>query len=261
MADKIMNFEDYKKRESGQEEASEKIEKETAPKEESVKKPGDETLTALDIKIEDPENFFNEEEREEYIHQRQKEKKREEAPAAKRSEDLRREEPVREERKEGPPRREEARYEEREEEYEEDYDEEDYDEEDYDDEDEGGINMDLVVRVASIITGVIILAFIIFALKVKVFDRYFAKDPDEVQTEVSSLTLPEGFVEKNDTVTVTGASLLNLRSGPDTSSSVVGLVPEGDILKRIAVNNEGTWAILEVDGQQVYASMKYLKEN
>ncbi len=256
-----MNFEDYKKRELGQEEASERPERETAPTEESVKKPGDETLTALDIKIEDPENFFNEEEREEYIHQRQKEKEREDAPEVKRreeprKEELRREEPIRQESKVRPPRREEARYEGPEEDY-----EEDYDEEDYDDEDEGGINMDLVVRVASIITGIIILAFIAFAVKVKVLDRYFAKDPDEVQTSVSDLALPEGFIEKNDTVTVTGASLLNLRSGPDTSSSVVGLVPEGDILKRIAVNKEGTWAIVEVDGQQVYASMKYLKEN
>jgi len=237
LADKIMNFEDYKKRELGQEGSSEAVKDEAVKKEESgrkpeegsAKKPGDETLTAMDIKIEDPENFFNEEEREEYIHQRQEEERR--------------------------PRRERARYEEPEE-----Y-EEDYDEEDYDDEDEGGVNMDLVVRVASVITGMIILAFIVFAVKVKVLDKYFVKDPDEVQTEVSSLVLPEGFVEKNDTVTVSGASLLNLRSGPDTSSSVVGLVPEGDILKRIAVNKEGTWAIVDLDGQQVYASMKYLKEN
>ena len=229
MGDKITNFEDYKR-------------KDTEPKESepvqdsSVKAPGDETLTAMDIRIEDPENFFNEEEREEYIHERQKENRR----------------PVREER---PVRREELRREEPEDDYEDDYDEE------YEEEEEGGINMDLVVRIASIITGVIILAFIAFAVKVKVIDKYFAKDPDEAQTVVSELALPEGFTATNDTVTVTGASILNIRSGPSTDSEVVGLVPEGDLLKRIAVNKDNTWALLEVDGQQVYASMKYLKEN
>lgn len=242
MADKITNFEDYKKREASQE---------PAPQEEAEKKPGDETLTAMDIRIEDPENFFNEAEREEYIQARQEEKK-----PTRREEEPEKEEPQRKE-----PRRKELRYEEPEDNDEEDY-EEDYDEEEYDDEEgDGGVNMDLVVRVASIITGIIILAFIAFAVKVKVLDKYFAKDPDEAQTVVSQLALPEGFIEKNDTVTVTGASLLNIRSGPSTSSEVVGMVPEGDVLKRVAVNSDNTWAILEVDGQPVYASMKYLKEN
>ena len=248
MGDKITNFEDYKKKDTEL--------KESEPRQDtSARVPGDETLTAMDIRIEDPENFFNEEEREEYIHERQKEKNRparEERPAPKPE---RREEPRRIERPEPPMRREDLRREEPDEDYEDDYDEE------YEEEEEGGINMDLVVRIASIITGVIILAFIAFAVKVKVIDKYFAKDPDEVQTSVSALALPEGFTATNDTVTVTGATILNIRSGPSTDSEVMGLVPEGDILKIIAVNKEGTWALVEVDGQQVYASMKYLKEN
>ncbi len=247
MADKIANFEDYKKREAGVEEMQTPVEKEVSVQDtEAPKGPGDETLTAMEIKIEDPENFFNEKEREEYIQARQ-----ESAPKAEKK-PVRKEAPRREEAKPRP-RREEPRYEEPED-YDEDYDEEDYDEED------SGVNMDLVVRIASIITGIMILIFIAFAVKVKVIDKMFPKDQDEVETVVTALALPEGFIEKNDTVMVTGAQLLNLRSGPDTSSTPVGLLPEGAEVKRIAVNKEGTWALVEVDGQQYYASMKYLTE-
>ena len=248
MADKITNFEDYKKRESGVEEVKTPVEEEVSVQDtEAPKVPGDETLTAMEIKIEDPENFFNEEEREEYIQARQ-----DSVPKAEKK-PVRKEEPRREEERPRP-RREEPRYEEPE-----DYDD-DYDDEDYDDEGDGGVNMDLVVRIASIVTGVIILLFIAFAVKVKVIDKMFPKDPDEVTTEVTALALPEGFIEKNDTVMVTGAQLLNLRSGPDTSSTPLGLLPEGAEVKRIAVNQEGTWALVEVDGEQYYASMKYLTE-
>lgn len=224
MADKIANFSDYKKRES--------------EKNEEVKKDLSETTEINNIEIVDPYNFFNAEEREEYFKERQKESL---------------EEPRREERREDP----EDEYDE--EDYEEEYDEEDYEdaEEDEEDEERGGITPELLVRIASIITGVFILVMIAFAVKVKVFDKYL-NDPDEQQTEVTAL--PTGFVEKNDTVTVTGASSLNLRSGPSTDSAKVGTVDEGTQLKRIAVAEDGSWALVEYEGQQVYASMKYLKE-
>ena len=224
MADKIANFSDYKKRES--------------EKNEEVKKDLSETTEINNIEIVDPYNFFNAEEREEYFKERQKESL---------------EEPRREERCEDP----EDEYDE--EDYEEEYDEEDYedDEEDGEDEERGGITPELLVRIASIITGVFILAMIAFAVKVKVIDKYL-NDPDEQQTEVTAL--PSGFVEKNDMVTVTGASSLNLRSGPSTDSAKVGTVDEGTQLKRIAVAEDGSWALVEYEGQQVYASMKYLKE-
>ena len=217
MADKIANFSDYKKRES--------------EKNEEVKKDLSETTEINNIEIVDPYNFFNAEEREEYFKERQKESL---------------EEPRREERREDP----EAEYDE------EDYEEE-YDEEDGEDEERGGITPELLVRIASIITGVFILAMIAFTVKVKVIDKYL-NDPDEQQTEVTAL--PSGFVEKNDTVTVSGASSLNLRSGPSTDSAKVGTVDEGTQLKRIAVAEDGSWALVEYEGQQVYASMKYLKE-
>ena len=99
-------------------------------------------------------------------------------------------------------------------------------------------------------------------LKVKVYDRYLAPDPDEAPVTAVATALPAGFIEKNDTVVVTGASTLNIRSVPSSESkeTEVGMVPEGDELKRIAVSEDGSWALVEVDGQQVYASMKYLKE-
>lgn len=217
MADKIANFSDYKKRES--------------EKNEEVKKDLSETTEINNIEIVDPYNFFNAEEREEYFKERQKESL---------------EEPRREERREDP-----------EDEYDEEDYEEEYDEEDGEDEERGGITPELLVRIASIITGVFILAMIAFTVKVKVIDKYL-NDPDEQQTEVTAL--PSGFVEKNDTVTVTGASSLNLRSGPSTDSAKVGTVDEGTQLKRIAVAEDGSWALVEYEGQQVYASMKYLKE-
>lgn len=234
MADKIANFSDYKKREP--------------EKKEEVKKDLSETTEINNIEIVDPYNFFNAEEREEYFRERQKE-----------SQEVAEKEPRREE-----PRREEPRREERHEEPEDDYDEEDYEEE-YDEEGEedeeedvrGGITPELLVRIASIITGVFILAMIAFTVKVKVFDRYL-NDPDEQQTEVTAL--PTGYVAKNDTVIVTGASSLNLRSGPSTESEKVAVVDEGTQLRRIAVAEDGSWALVEYEGRQVYASMKYLKE-
>ena len=234
----------------------------------------------MNIQIEDPYQFLSAEEREEYILQRQKEQSGE-APKereVRQEHEERREvrEPreareVREPREDREPRearehREPAPRRRRpEEDYQPDYDEEyDGDEEYYEEEDDSGddAGMQLVVRIASILTGIVILAFIAMALKIKVYDRYFAPDPDEAPVTVAAPAIPSGFIEKNDTVVVTGASTLNIRSVPSAESkeTVVGMVPEGDELKRIAVSEDGIWALVEVDGQQVYASMKYLKE-
>ncbi|WP_026651452.1 SH3 domain-containing protein [Butyrivibrio proteoclasticus] len=147
--------------------------------------------------------------------------------------------------------------------YDADYDDDDYGDyqDDYYQDEEparGGFNPEHLVRIASIITGLIILICIAFIVKVKVVDKVLAPDPDEQETVVTAI--PAGFVEKNDTVTVSGASSLNLRSGPGTDSAIMGKVDEGTQLKRIAVAEDGSWALVEYEGQQVYASMKYLKE-
>ena len=243
MSDKITSFEDYKNKAVTPEPVSQ---------------------DTMNIEIEDPYQFLSAEEREEYIRQRQKEQGESapKAPAREAEEDR----PRKERRERDPePRRRPPReqYEPEEEpDYDEEYDgDEEYYEED-EDGDDGDASMKLVVRIASIITGVVILAFIVMLLKVKVYDRYLAPDPDEAPAASVAVAIPAGFVEKNDTVVVTGASTLNLRSVPSSASSetVVGMVPEGDELKRIAVSEDGSWALVEVDGQQVYASMKYLKE-
>lgn len=227
MADKITNFEDYKKKEIGN------------------------VTEDIDIQIEDPYNFFNEEEREEYFRERQKEE------AAKKSI-----EPAMEEEPEKAAKEQEDFYED-EESYEDGYEDDDYPEDYPDDEEDeesgGGFSMELFVRISSIITGIIILAFIAMVAKVKIYDRYFAPDPDNEQTVVAAL--PAGYVEKNDTVVVT-AEKLNLRSVDNAQSDAtkVASVQKGTELKRIAVSADESWALVEYNGSQVYASMKYLEE-
>ncbi len=145
-------------------------------------------------------------------------------------------------------------------EYQEDEYDEGFDDDEYIDDDEtSGVNMDLVVRIASVITGILILAFIGIAVKVKVFDRYFTPDPDETETVVVSL--PAGYTAQDDTVVVSGASSLNLRTVPslDSDEYIATAVNEGTELKRIAVSEDGKWALVEYNGQQLYVSMKYLK--
>ena len=227
MADKITRFEDYKKKDNTEE---------------------------IDIQIEDPLNFFNEQEKEEYFQEKQKghldeapakerEEKAADAEPEKKSEIRNKKRPVRDE------------YDDRAD-YRSDYDEEeDYDEEQ--DEEKSGFPIEFFIRISSIITGIVILVFLAIIAKVKLYDRYFAKDPDEIETVVSAL--PAGFIEKNDTVTVTAQSL-NLRTvaSSESDATVVTAVPQGTVLKRIAVNEEGTWALVEYNGAQVYASMKYL---
>ena len=133
MADKITNFEDYKKRDNAED---------------------------IDIQIEDPYNFFNEQEREEYFQERQKELQKESSD-----------------------------------DYDEDIDEEeDYEEEEAEEESktDGGFPIELFIRISSVITGIVILAFLAIVGKVKIYDKYFAKDPDEVQVEAPAL--PAGYI-------------------------------------------------------------------
>lgn len=242
MADKITNFEDYKKREDGED---------------------------IDIHIEDPYNFFNEEEREEYFQERQKEtvqKAREEAsenvsksqsePEEEADDDSNVRERSRRDVRSGHKREYDRASEE---DYEEEYDEDEDDyEEDSEEDDSDDSRIRLFVRISSVVTGILILAILGIAFKVKVFDKYFAADPDEEVTVVSAL--PSGYVEKNDTVTVT-AENLNLRTTPSSASSdtIVTAVSKGTQLKRIAVSEDGSWALVEYNGAQVYASMKYLE--
>lgn len=263
MSDKIANFEDYKKKEMRSEHRGEG---KSANAPATPKRPVPQET--MNIEIEDPYQFLNAQEREEYIRVRQEELESEKHGEVKDRKDNIQASSTNDYREQKDPDYmddPESGYEEDDSDYDDPDEDEDYDQE-YDeeeaeeasDEEQSDKNILILVRAASIITGLVILIVIGMVVKTKVIDRYLIPDPDEVQTVVSAL--PTGFTEKNDTVVVTGASSLNLRSGPDTSSSVMDIASEGTELKRIAVNEDGSWALVEYEGQQVYASMKYLKE-
>ena len=247
MGDKITNFSDYKKRESS---AGRDIQKD---------KPKDlyATTEINNIEIEDPYSFFTAEEREEFLREQAKREslahsRNEKDDSDESKEDY--ENDVIEDDEEVDEDYDDEN-EDEDDEYYEDYEEEE-DEEDDDDDENSGISPEFLVRVASIITGVFILAMIAFVVKVKVIDRFIG-DPDTQQTTVAAL--PAGYNETNDTVVVTAQSL-NLRTVPSTESDsyIAAKVSNGTSLKRIAVSNDGNWALVEYNGQQLYGSMKYL---
>ena len=246
MGDKITNFSDYKKRESS---AGRDIQKD---------KPKDlyATTEINNIEIEDPYSFFTAEEREEFLREQAKREslahsRNEKDDSDESKEDY--ENDVIEDDEEVDEDYDDENEDEDDEYYEDDEEEED----DEEDDDEGiSISPEFLVRVASIITGVFILAMIAFVVKVKVIDRFIG-DPDTQQTAVAAL--PAGYNETNDTVVVTAQSL-NLRTVPSTESDsyIAAKVSNGTSLKRIAVSNDGNWALVEYNGQQLYGSMKYL---
>ncbi len=246
MGDKITNFSDYKKRESS---AGRDIQKD---------KPKDlyATTEINNIEIEDPYSFFTAEEREEFLREQAKREslvhsRNEKDDSDESKEDY--ENDVIEDDEEVDEDYDDENEDEDDEYYEDDEEEED----DEEDDDEGtSISPEFLVRVASIITGVFILAMIAFVVKVKVIDRFIG-DPDTQQTTVAAL--PAGYNETNDTVVVTAQSL-NLRTVPSTESDsyIAAKVSNGTSLKRIAVSNDGNWALVEYNGQQLYGSMKYL---
>ncbi len=136
-------------------------------------------------------------------------------------------------------------------------------EEDWFDEDEdtgSGINPYFIVRIASIITGIVILAIIGMIFKAKVYDVYLKPDPDEIRgkTAVGEVA---GYTYTNDKVTTTAD--LNLRNTPSTASDdfIEVQVPEGTVLDRIAVSDDGVWAQVEYNERVLYCVMKYLSVN
>lgn len=257
-------------------------EPESLPKKEEVKQ------ETMDIQIEDPFMFLSEEEREEYLLHRKKEQEHLSDPKEKRhltgreagktaadqeekselsdpkekrrsvdSEENREQKPtpvstdVGENRphiKEITPQAEDDE--------DDPYADEDFDDDYEKDEEKNGARIERAVKIASVMTGIVILIFIALFLKTRVFDRFFVQQPEE--EVVAEIVVPEGFTEKEDTVVVTGASSLNLRSGPGTQSMKITEVAEGTTLKRIAVSDDDSWAFVEYEGQYLYASMKYL---
>ena len=71
------------------------------------------------------------------------------------------------------------------------------------------------------------------------------EDPEEdvILGEDYSMLLPDGFVIREETVTVTAKSGLKLRTAPDTGSdNVVTIVPYQDTLTRIAEDDVKGWS-------------------
>lgn len=135
------------------------------------------------------------------------------------------------------------------------------DEDDWFDEDEdmgSGINPYIVVRIASALTGIFILILMGMIFKVKVYDVYLKPDPDEVRGTVQ-VGQVAGYTYTNDKVVTT--TELNLRNTPSTVSDdfIEVQVPEGTVLDRIAVSDDGVWAQVEYDDKVLYCVMKYLR--
>ena len=236
MAEKILNIDDYRKKTENND-------------------------TEIDIQIEDPFNFLSPSERDEYLKAQNKAKEEAEM-AAKAAEEAAKTETSDQTQEEvvNTPVQDNK-------EYRREYDDYDEEDDDYDDEDEyeeererrhrRSISPEKIVRIASIITGILILILIAAILKANVFDKFFGTKDAETQTV--SVSLPGGYTETNDTVVATAD--VNLRSVPSTASSdyIVTAVVKGTELTRLGVSDDGYWAYVEYNGQQLYCSMKYLE--
>ncbi len=269
MADNIRNFNDYKNKN-----ISGKIPEETEIK------PGDLTEEIRSIEIQDPLDFLSDNERAEYYRTQHESMDRERESISRESEDFyfdedaeaekqpsyREERPVRREKKaaakeEKPVRKEKAPARKKEEPVRKrsakkarpEVTEEDW----FDEDGEEGVNPYVIVRIASVITGIFILIILGMLFKVKIYDNYLKPDPDEITGEVSTGQIA-GYTLTNDKVTTTAD--LNLRNTPSTASDdfIVLKVPTGTVLDRIAVSEDGTWAQIEYDNKVLYCVMKYL---
>ncbi|WP_022763001.1 MULTISPECIES: SH3 domain-containing protein [unclassified Butyrivibrio] len=269
MADNIRNFNDYRRKNRNDEYFTEEI----------------------NIEIQDPLDFLSADEREEYYRSRQAEMDRERESLAedspefylddedlepvsvepespkekpgyirKRARELEREEQVREERvkkekvkKEKVPKEKIYKEKVRKEKVHREKVRKDYREED---DNEGGVDPLIIVRISSIVTGLIILALIGMIFKAKVYDKYLRPDPDEEQTEVQVGELA-GYTKTGDKIVTTAD--LNLRNTPSTASDdfIVVQVPEGTTLDRVAVSDDGEWAQVSYDNQLLFCVMKY----
>ncbi len=127
---------------------------------------------------------------------------------------------------------------------------------DYDDEGNEFLPL-LIVRISSIITGVIILVLIGMILKNKVYDSYFAPEPDEETTTETVVGELAGYTKTGDKIVTTAD--LNLRNTPSTASDdfIVVQVPQGTVLDRVAVSDDGEWAQVQYEDQLLFCVMKY----
>lgn len=131
-----------------------------------------------------------------------------------------------------------------------------------------------IVRIASIVTGSIIL-LLLLVIGAALIRNYFADRAEEnqiaadadgseapVAEEEGGDAAPveaEGFTAMNDTVTTT--TDLRLRSTPDSSGdgNIVATATRGTELKRTGINETIGWSQVEYDGQTLYCATRYLQ--
>lgn len=273
MADNIRNFNDYRKKIKNEEQFTEEIDIEIQDPLDFLSADEREEYyrtqhAAMDkeresISKDSPEFFFDDEDSEQAVQQPVERRERESGRSEQRKSEPRKSEsksPVKErpvskkeKKKEDKPSKENKRAirKRAKEEYYEDIDEDD---------NEGGIDPMLIVRISSIITGLVILVLIGMIFKAKIYDRYLTPEyiNDEDTQIVVKVALPDGYTETSDKVITTVD--LNLRKAPNTDDDalIATQVPKGTTLDRVAASDDGKWAQIKYEDQVLYCVMKYV---
>lgn len=223
------------------------------------------TREISDIKIEDPLNFLTAAEKEAYIRAQDAERMKAKREELSRTQELQRLEEERIERehrrsKEEAARRARARKRRAMEQRRAEQERED--------------KMERIVRIASIVTGTLILVLLL-VIGVSLIRNYFVNRAEENQiaADADGSVVPgaedgdqtaapveaEGFTAMNDTVTTT--TDLRLRSTPDSSvdNNIVATAAKGTELKRTGINDAIGWSQVEYNGQTLYCATRYLQ--
>ena len=109
-----------------------------------------------------------------------------------------------------------------------------------------------LIRIASSITGILILVLLVFIIKVRVIDPFMAGRDDSDGSEFASTVVSGG----EQVVTLSG---LNLRSSPEATgkNNIVATVSAGTTLTR--TGEENGWSEIDYNGRTLYCASKFLQ--
>ena len=109
-----------------------------------------------------------------------------------------------------------------------------------------------LVRIASSVTGILILILLVFIIKVRVIDPFMAGRDDSDGSEFASTLVSGG----EQVVTLSG---LNLRSAPESTGkdNIVATVSAGTTLTR--TGEENGWSEIDYNGRTLYCASKFLQ--
>ena len=109
-----------------------------------------------------------------------------------------------------------------------------------------------LIRIASSITGILILVLLVFIIKVRVIDPFMAGRDDSDGSEFASTVVSGG----EQVVTLSG---LNLRSSPEATGkdNIVATVSAGTTLTR--TGEENGWSEIDYNGRTLYCASKFLQ--